>query len=144
MAFEDLPVGARVLATQAHAGLASTGETFTGFQFDITIMSDNDQAPFAKLSIQNVDRSIGEALRSIDNPAVLTLEIIAGSEFDQTVDPRTELTTAARTYTAQELNLIGVDADAIFITGRLQTRDYSKEIWPGLMATQDIFPGLFR
>jgi hypothetical protein len=118
--------------------------TFTGFQFNITILTDTDGAPFAQLSIQNADRSIGAALQSLQNPAKMKLEVIAGSEFDLTVDPRTELTTAARTYTAEELYLINVDVDALFITGRLQTRDYSKEIWPGTMATQDVFPGLFR
>ena len=120
------------------------GETFDGFEFNIEIMTDNDGSPFAQLSIQTVDRRIGEVLRSMDNPAKLLLEVIAGSEFDQTVDPRTEIATAARTYSADQLHLIGVDGDVIFITGRLQVRDYAKEIWPGVMATQDRFPGLFR
>jgi hypothetical protein len=122
------------------------GVTFTGFEFEITIVTDDESAPFAKLSIQNVDRRIGEALQSVTNPATIRLELIAGSEFDQTADPRTEIVTgtAARTYVAEELELIGVEADAMFLTGRLQTRDYSKEIWPGQMATQENFPGLFR
>ena len=120
------------------------GDTFTGFRFKLSVLTDTDQAPVARLQIQNVDLSIGDALRRIDNPATLKLEVISASEFDLTVDPRTELTTAARTSTADELNLVGVETDAMFITGRLQTRDYARENWPGIMATQDAFPGLFR
>ena len=120
------------------------GNTFDGFEFNIQILTDNDNSPFAQLSIQNVDRRIGEVLRGMDNPANLLLQVIAGSEFNLTVDPRTEIATAAVTYSADQLHLIGVDGDVLFITGRLMVRDYSKEIWPGVMATQDRFPGLYR
>ncbi len=120
------------------------GQTFTRSGFKITVLSDDDRPPFTQLSIPNVDRKIGKALRNADIPPKLTLELIAGSEFDQTVDPRTELTTAARTYSASELSLVNVDVDALTITGRLQIRDYSSEMWPGLMATEEFFPGLFR
>lgn len=120
------------------------GLTFTGFTFKITVLSDDDRPPFTQLSIQNSDRVIGEALRRITSPPKLTLELIAGSEFDQTVDPRTEIATAARTYSASELVMVDVDVNVLEITGRLQIRDYSGEMWPGTMATQDTFPGLFR
>ena len=139
---EDLLVPIRVVSDPA--AFILDGETFTGFTFNINLMSDNESAPFAQLSIQNADRRIGAALQSVQNPASIKLEIIAGSEFDLTVEPRTEIATAARTYTADSLNLIGVDADVLTITGRLQTRDYASEQWPGTMATQDRFPGLFR
>jgi hypothetical protein len=120
------------------------GAVFTGFQFDISILTDTEDAPFAQLRIQNADRRIGEALRSLDTPPKIRLEVISGSEFDQTVDPRAEIGTAARTYVADELLLTAVDADALFVTGRLQARDYARELWPGRMATQEFFPGLFR
>ncbi len=120
------------------------GVTFTGYVFHITILTDDDGAPFARLTIQNIDSSIGEVLRSIVEPPVLKLEIIAASEFDLTVDPRTETATAARTYSGDSLVLSGVDVDVMFVTGRLQARDFAREMWPGLMATEDRFPGLFR
>jgi len=120
------------------------GLTFQGFTFKITVLSDDDRPPFTQLTIQNSDQAIGEALRIASSPPKLTLELIAGSEFDQTVDPRTEITTALRTYSASELHLVNVDVNVLEITGRLQVRDYSSEMWPGTMATEDVFPGLFR
>lgn len=120
------------------------GVTYTAFQFSISILTDDERAPYAQLSIQNVDRSIGDALRNIDAPARIKMEVIAGSEFDQTLDPHIEFGKAVRTYTADYLYLLNVDVDAMFITGRLQTWDYAKETWPGTMTTQEAFPGLFR
>ena len=120
------------------------GLTFTGFVFKVSMLSDDDRPPHTQLTIQNSDRIIGNVLRLIDSPPKLTLEAIAGSEFDQTVDPRTEIATAARTYSASELTLINVEVDVLQITGRLQIRDYSSEMWPGTMAVQVHFPGLFR
>ncbi len=119
------------------------GETFTGFRFSITVVTDTDRAPEARFKIQNVDLIIGNALRGLDSPATIKMELIAGSEFDQTVDPHTEIATAARIRTANQLRLVDVDGDALFITGKLQTRDYSREVWPG-NAIQEAFPGLFR
>ena len=120
------------------------GLTFTGFQFSLPILTDTDRPPVAQLKIQNVSQRIGEVLREIDQPATLKLELIPASEFNLTVDPRTEIGTAARTYVADQLTLVGVEVNAMFITGRLQTRDYSREQWPGIMASQAAFPGLFR
>ena len=119
-------------------------ETFTGFQFSLPILTDTDRPPVAQLKIQNVSQVIGEVLRQIDQPATLKIELIPATEFDLTVDPRTEIGTASRTYTADHLTLVGVEANAMFITGRLQSRDYSQEPWPGVMANQASFPGLFR
>ena len=120
------------------------GKTFTGFEFSLPILTDTNRPPVAQLKIQNVSQRIGEVLREIDQPATLKLEVIPASEFNLTVDPRTEIGTAARTYVADQLTLVGVEADPMFITGRLQTRDYSQEQWPGVMASQAAFPGLFR
>ncbi len=120
------------------------GKVFTGFEFSLPVLTDTDRPPVANLKIQNVTPRIGEVLRQIDQPATLKIEEIPASEFDLTVDPRTEIGTASRTYTAAELTLVGVEANPMFITGRLQTRDYSQEPWPGIMANQASFPGLFR
>ena len=120
------------------------GETYTGFMFDIEILSDTDQPPRAQVSVQNVDRQIGEALRQTTDPIRCTITICPGSEFDQTVDPRTEIGTAAVVYQATDLYLVDVEVDAMYVRGVLMLWDYSQEQWPSVMATQDRMPGLFR
>ena len=61
------------------------GETYTEFMFDIEILSDTDQPPRAQVSVQNVDRQIGEALRQTTDPIRCTITICPGSEFDVVV-----------------------------------------------------------
>ena len=118
--------------------------TYTGFQFDIEILTDDDRPPTARLSVQNVDREIGDALRKITSPMKVTLTIIAGSQFTQSVDPRAEIGTASTMYSATDLELVDVEVTAMFVTGTLRLRDYSQEQWPSTMGTQDRLPGLFR
>lgn len=120
------------------------GDTYTGFQFNITILSDTDRPPEAQVQIQNVDRVVGSALRDVTEPIRANLTVIAGTEFNQAVDPRTEIGTAAIIYQASELYLVDVEVTALTVTGILRLWDYTQEQWPSVMATQDRFPGLFR
>lgn len=120
------------------------GETFQGFQFEIDLLTDNDRFPEARLTIQNVDQRIGEALRKVTAPARLRIDVLAGSQFDLTVSPRAEIGTAQPEYTADALYLVDVEVDVMQITGRITSWNYSQELWPGIRATQDRCPGLFR
>ena len=142
MTHDSLSDAVRVVSNPVDCVL--DGFTFTGFRFNITLVSDNEQPPFAQLQIQNVSRLMNEVILNIKTPPKFRVEVIAASEFNLTVDPHTEIATAGRTHLAEELTIGNVDADALSITGRLQTWDYTSEIWPGIMATQDAFPGLFR
>lgn len=120
------------------------GDTYQGFPFKITLVTDTDSPPGAMLTIQNADRQIGDALRKIRQPVDASITCIAGSEFDNTVNPRTEIGVAATIYQATGLRLVEVDVNAMEVTGRLVTWDVTREQWPGIMSTQDRLPGLFR
>lgn len=121
-----------------------TARTYNPWSFAIQILSDNEGMPTASLTIQNINRRIGQAIQAADEPARMSIEVIAGSEFDITTDPRVELSTAERFYTADHLVLYGVEANAMQLKGSIRTWDYTQEIWPGMYATKDRFPGLFR
>lgn len=123
---------------------ASTARTYLPYKFGIQLLSDSENMPTAKLTIQNVDRRIGKAIQEATEPAKLMIEVVAGSEFDLTVDPRVEVSTAERIYVAENLTLFDVEANPLQLTGTLRSWDYTQEIWPGTRATQDRFPGLFR
>lgn len=119
------------------------GETFVGFLFDIEILSDRDRPPQGRLIVQNVDRRMSQAIRNLTGPLRLKIEIIPMSEFDLTVNPRTELSTANVAYTADKLYIIDIEMDALQISGRLVSWDYTQEMWPGVRASQNRAPGLF-
>lgn len=122
-------------------------EIHIGFRFDIRLMTDNEAAPFSQLTIQNVDRRIPVALLDVNQPARIHIQVIAGSEFNLDENPCTEIGgpgSAERVYNAPLLYLTEVEADAMQITARIVSWDYTQELWPGMMATKDRFPGLFR
>ena len=122
------------------------GKTFLGFHFNIALLTDTEAMPSAQVTIQNVDRKIGDTLQKLDIPARVKLELIALSEFTLTVDPRTEVNTftTARIYVADYLYLIDVKVDSLSLTGRLVSWDFAQEPYPGMFATKDRFPGLFK
>ena len=120
---------------------------FIGFQFNISPLSDNEEAPFSQLTIQNVDKRVGEGILLLSTPPRLKIEIISGTQFNLDDNPCTEKEgsgTAERIYSAPQLFLTEVDANVLEITGRIVSWDYTQEVWPGMMATQDRFPALFR
>jgi len=140
---DNLPEPIRVVSDPKDFTL--DGETFIGFPFTISMLSDTESPPEAELEIQNVDQKIGRTLLDLIDPARLKLEIIAGSEFDLTVDPRTPIDgTMPRVYVADSLYLVDVEVDVLAVKGRLRTWDYAQEVWPGTLATKDRFPGLYR
>lgn len=140
---EELPEPIRIVSDPVDFNL--DGDLFTGFVFSVRPLTDSEGAPYAELAVQNVDQRIGGVLLNIQNPPRLKMEIVSGTEFDLSVEPRTTLSApAARTYVAEELYLVNVSIDTLQVKGRLRSWDYSQELWPGIMATQDRLPGLFR
>lgn len=64
------------------------GNRYIGFPFDITLLSDDDNPPKAQLTIQNVDRVIGEAIRSMRSPPRLRIDLLSSSDFFTRSDSR--------------------------------------------------------
>lgn len=121
------------------------GETFIGFPFDAQLLTDGDQPPVAQLAVQNVDRRIGNSLRSLTGPARLRLDIVAASWFDRSAAPRLPIAAEpSAEYTADKLFLANVKCDDLQITADIVSWNYLQDIWPGLRATQNRLPGLFR
>jgi hypothetical protein len=124
------------------------GERFIGCPFDITILTDGEDKPTAKIAIQNVDREIGETIQSLVEGPRLKLEVLLLSQFsadtDQFLGARTEVDTAVPDYVADQLRLAKVSLDAMTVTGDVISWDYSSEPWPFYRATKNRLPGLFR
>jgi hypothetical protein len=120
------------------------GKEFQGFSFSITLLSDNDSAPKASLTIQNVDERIGQTLLDTVDPIYLKLEVIPLSEFNMKEYPRTELDSpSVRVYTASYLRLTEITGNVLSISGTLRSWDYTQETWPGMTGTEDRLPGLY-
>lgn len=119
------------------------GNTYKGFVFDLDIPNDNERPPEARLTFQNVDRRIGDAVRNLNSPPVVKIEVYPLSDFDTTVNPRVPVTTAVAEYTADKLFLVDIEVDQLSISGRLVSWNYTQESFPMQRATQVRTPGLF-
>lgn len=119
------------------------GATFTAAMFDYAVIPDSDRGPMTELRIPNVDRRIGAAVRQLTDRGNIAIEICSSADFDESVDPHTEIGTAAEIYSFAEFEVMSVTVTASDVTARVGLRDYSQEPWPYLRATENRFPGLF-
>lgn len=119
------------------------GQTFAAAMFDYAVISDADRRPMAEIRIPNVDRRIGASVRQLNDRGNVQIEICSSADFDESVDPHTEIGAAANIYSFAEFEIMSVTVTASDVTARVGLRDYSQEPWPYLRATQNRFPGLF-
>lgn len=123
------------------------GNTFIGFPFEITILSDDENPPKATLTIQNIDPRITDVLRGMTSPLRLKIELLHSNDFDLTVTPRVALVGSPLphvAYSADKLFLINIRGDILTLSGEITGWNYLQRVWPGVRATQERFPGLFR
>lgn len=120
------------------------GETYLGCPFEFQLLTDEDSAPTTQIRIQNVDRRIGQALRSLPDRARIALEARSTADFDLSVVPRTAVGVSAPIYAFRHFDLIDVTVTPLDVTGTVMLRDYTQEAYPGKRATQSRCPGLFR
>ena len=119
------------------------GALWTAVPFEFSMVTDDDAAPYAQITLQNVDRRIGAALRSITERATISIWVLTSADFDLTLDPREPFGTVTPLYHFLNYDLTDVAIDALQVSGRVSLRDYSQEPYPGIRATESRFPGLF-
>lgn len=113
--------------------LVSRGNTFVGFPFDIDLPLDAaGQVSSVPLSIDNVDRTITDAIRAMGSDACsITLEVVVHDSPD-VVEAGPFLMT-----------MVEVDGDAMRITGTLSFENILAEPFPARSFTPASHPGLF-
>lgn len=121
------------------------GNTWYRSDFAIIPLTDTDRPPRLKFSFPNVDREGVVQLRKIDGPATIKLEIISTVYFNLNVDPRTVKSgeTVVATWEADQLYFVDVEINGLTVSGTLFRFDPSIEIWPNMLATKDLLPGLY-
>lgn len=114
--------------------LTSNGNVYTAFPFQVTLPEDNDTAlPKVRLVLDNVDRSIVQAIRSIPPSSPPTVQI----DFVLASQPNTiELSFPGMT-------LRQVSYDALTVEGDLQLDEDDLEPFPADSFTPQYFPAIF-
>ncbi len=137
----DLPL---ILLTISHPSLSedicvvnnklaitSNGQEYIAFPFDITLPdSKEDSQPSAKLTICNVSREIGQAIRSISTPPSVTITIVRQDTPD----------VIEAQFVGMRLN--NVKYDMMTVTADLEFEDLTREEYPSLKFSPSIFKGI--
>ncbi len=125
-------LGVPIRVTSDNVTTVSRGNSFIPFAFDLTLPDDQENAnPRAKLVIDNVDRSIVAALRSIATAPTETIEVIRAADPD-VVEAR-----------FLDFKLTNVTYDSQRVEGDLTIEDFTAEPYPAGLFTPNSFPALF-
>lgn len=114
--------------------LTSNGNTYTAFPFQVRLPDDHEDAlPKVRLVLDNVDRSIVQAIRGIppSSPPTVQIDLVLASQPDLV-----ELS-------FHELMLREVSYDAFTVEGDLRLDDDDLEPFPADSFTPQNFPGMF-
>ncbi len=110
----------------------SRDNLYLAFPFQIGLISEReDQVPEIALQIDNVDRSIIAALRGLNSPPTVTIEIVLASDLD------------TLQYNPLDLTMRSADYDSQTIQARLYPENIMNQAVPGRIFSPADFPGLF-
>lgn len=127
---DDLPDPIRIVNNGAN--VVSNGETFLACPVQPTLSDDSDdRPPQAKLVMDNIDRTIVAAVRSIVTPPTVTLQLVKISDLD----------TIEAEFT--DFQMKEVNYNQLTIEGTLTLEGLFSENVVGYSFTPGLFPGLF-
>ena len=127
-------VGGPLRVVNNLTNVVSNGNTYTAFPFQVTLPEDTDDGmPKLRLVLDNVDRSIVSAIRSIppSTPPIVQIDIVLASQPN----------TIEVSFTG--LKLRQVSYDALTVEGDLAVNEDDLEPFPQGSFTPSKFPGLF-
>ena len=113
-------------------GTVSNGVSYPFLPFQISLPSDvEDSAPRAKISVDNVSRELTAAVRALDSPPSVTIDLVMAS------------TPNIIETTFPGFDLSDIDGDVMTISGTLSIDLLVLEPFPAGVFTPGQFPGLF-
>lgn len=110
----------------------SREQVFSPFPFELTLPDDAEGSPpAARLSIDNIDRRVVLAIRSLQSAAYILIEIVRASAPD-VIEAKFE-----------DFRLTDVSYDSQVVAGNLSLEDFISEPFPAAIFSPGLFPGLF-
>lgn len=126
----DLSTPIRVVHNKVD--IVSRGNTFTAFPFDLILpTSSSDSPPKAQLTIDNVSREIGQAIRTVSSAPTVLIEVVRINDFD------------AVELSFPTLKMRNVRFDVSKVTGDIVSEDLQFEPYPVFTFSPAHFPGIF-
>jgi len=111
--------------------VTSGGNEFIAFPFQITLPdSSEDAPPFSKLSIDNVSREIGQAIREISTPPSLMIQVVRQETLD----------VVEAEFVG--MYMVNVSYDALQVSADLLFEDLTRESYPSYTFSPASFKGI--
>ncbi len=110
----------------------SRGDSFVPFPFELILPDDLDnRSSRARLAIDNIDRQIVQAVRTLASAPAVLIEIVRAAAPDS--------------VEAQfvDFKLTNVSYDSQRVEGTLTIEDFTAEPFPAAIFSPGLFPGLF-
>lgn len=127
---EDIDPPIRICSNSEN--IESNGNTFIALPFEVTLPVDEiAEVPRAKISIDNIDRSIVVAVRNITTAATVLMEVVLASDPD-TIES-----------TFPDFTLDSVSYDQLTVSGELSLENFLQEPYPSASFDPARFPGGF-
>ncbi len=115
------------------ASITSGGKIFTTFPFSVSLLTDDERQPEARISIQNADDRIGSTILELSNESLSVILQVVLREDPDTIE-----------YEVVNLELVDVEITAVSITGKLLIRGLATEPCPGRRLSNLVSPVFFR
>ncbi len=132
LTIDHADLGAPIRVVNNTVDIVSNGNTFIGFPFFIDMPQErDDQLARVTLTIDNVDRQIVTAVRSLTSAPSVVMEIVLAS------DPDT-IEAGPFSFTMRDVRY-----DSLVVEGELSFEDVLNEPYPGDSFTPATHPGLF-
>ncbi len=121
-----------IRANNSGEDITSNSEIFPYYPFDINLPSDEaENVPQAKLTIDDVDQTLIEAIRELDHAPTVRLMVVLADNPDTV-----EVDFADFTFT-------NIGYDALTITGTISVENFMSEPFPGDTIVPSKFIALF-
>ena len=119
-----------------------SGQAWAPCGFTIALPADTEEAPVGTLTIQNVDKRIGEGIVAVTGPLDVDIWIIKSTEFNTSVAPRVATGTPTVEANWPGYKLRNFSVNAARATGEIFVVDPGAEQY-GIRARKSSVPGLY-
>jgi len=110
----------------------SNGNTFVSCPFEFEMPSEEDDSEMVgTLRVDNVDREIVQAVRTVATPPKVTVQIVRAADPD-TIEVEWP-----------EWDMVHAEYDVLKVTGKLSVESWTQEPFPAGKMDPSRFPGIF-
>ncbi|NNG04359.1 MAG: DUF1833 family protein [Inquilinus sp.] len=131
LTIDHADLAAPIRVTSDAVDTASRGDTYVAFPFRVSLPDDTEEAARARLEIDNVDRRIVEAVRSISSPPSVRLEVVLAGTPDLVEAGPFDFELEETRY------------DLLVVSGELAFEPVLDLAMPADSLSPGLFPGLF-